>query len=73
MVLSRAHYAKSRGCDGGDVLEMILRPLAKLEFLESYIWFGVGRAEGQGHPLEKDDLRTYQFTAYQLRLSCKFK
>lgn len=28
MVLSRAHYTKSWGCDGGDVLGMILRPLA---------------------------------------------
>lgn len=28
MVLSEAHYTKSRGCDGGDVLGLILRASA---------------------------------------------
>lgn len=72
MVLSGAHYAKSWGCDGGDVLGLILRPLAKLEFLESYIRFGVRGAEGQGHPLE-NMICTHINLQLELRLSFKFK
>lgn len=35
MVLSGAHFTKSRGSDGADVLQMLLRLTHRDEFLES--------------------------------------
>lgn len=37
MVLSKAHFTKSRGSDGADVLQTLLGPMHRDEFLESYI------------------------------------
>lgn len=39
MVLSGAHFTKSQGCDGADVLQMLLRLTHHTEFLESCMCF----------------------------------